>query len=108
MYSVIVGCSPQTGHSGSRRSATSVNAVDDHVPALGEDPLDVLRGQLLLEGLDLDIRVQLPKATLRGIDLRLPQGGGRVEHLALEVRLVDDVRVDDAECPDTGGREIER
>ena len=25
MYSVIVGCSPQTGQSGSRRSATSVN-----------------------------------------------------------------------------------
>ena len=37
MYSVIVGCSPQTGQSGSRRSATSVNVglerVEEEQPA---------------------------------------------------------------------------
>ena len=33
---------------------------------------------------------------------------GRVDHLALEVREVDDVVVDDAERADAGGREVER
>src|SRR5204862_507196 len=36
-----------------------VGAVDDHIPAVVEDPLDVLRGQLLLVGLDLDVGIEL-------------------------------------------------
>ena len=31
-----------------------------------------------------------------------------MDDLALEVRVVDDVGIDDAERPDTGGREVER
>ena len=37
-----------------------------------------------------------------------PSEFGRVGDLALEVRLVDDVRVDDPERADAGGREVER
>ena len=33
---------------------------------------------------------------------------GRVDHLALEVRRVDDVVIDDADRADAGGREVER
>src|SRR5881398_1632380 len=36
-----------------------VGAVDDHVPAVGEDPLDVLRREPLDVGDDLDVRVEL-------------------------------------------------
>ena len=45
---------------------------------------------------------------LRRLDLRLADPLGVVDHLALEVRLVDHVVVDDAERPDSGRREVER
>ena len=41
-------------------------------------------------------------------DLRLAEPLGRVDDLALEVRVVDDVGVDDPERPDAGGGEVER
>ena len=34
--------------------------------------------------------------------------GGAVDDLALQVRVVDDVEVDDADRPDPGGREVQR
>src|SRR3954463_7680138 len=85
-----------------------VGAVDDHVPAVAEDPLDVLRGELLLVGLHLDVWVELADRPRGRLDLRLPERGGRVENLALEVRFVDDVGIDDPERADTGRGEIER
>ena len=51
-----------------------------------------------IEGLD-----RLP----RRLGLRLADALGVVDHLALEVRLVDDVVVDEAERPDAGRGEIE-
>ena len=42
------------------------------------------------------------------IDLRLAEPVGRVDDLALQVRLVDDVVVDDAERADACGGEVER
>ena len=50
-----------------------VRAVDDHVPALAEDAIDVLGGQALLEGLDANVRVQRLDRALRREHLRLAQ-----------------------------------
>ena len=85
-----------------------VGAVDDHVPALAEDALDVLGGEPLLVGLDVDVRVERLDRPLRRVDLRLAEAVGRVDDLALEVRVVDHVRVDDPERPDAGRGEVER
>ena len=85
-----------------------VGAVDDDVPAVGQDPLDVLRGQPLLERDDVHVRVQRLERPLRGEHLRLAEPLGRVDDLALEVRLVDDVRVDDPERAHACGGEVER
>ena len=85
-----------------------VGAVDDHVPAVGEDPLDVLRVEPLLERHDVHVRVERLDRALRGRDLRLAEPLGRVDDLALEVRVVDDVGVDDPERPDARGGEVER
>ena len=73
-----------------------------------EDAVDVLGGEALLERHDVHVRVQRLERPLRGGDLRLAEAVGRVHDLALEVRLVDDVGVDDAERADAGGREVER
>ena len=85
-----------------------VGAVDDHVPALAEDPVDVLGGEPLLEGLDGDVGVQRLERALGGLGLRVAEALGRVDDLALQVRLVDGVVVDDPERADAGGREVER
>src|SRR5436305_1110419 len=45
---------------------------------------------------------------LRGVDLRRAERVERVRDLPLQVRLVDDVGVDDPERSDPGGGEIER
>ena len=85
-----------------------VGAVDDHVPALAEDPVDVLRREALLEDLDGDVRVQRLDRPLGRVGLRLAETVGRVDDLALKVRLVDRVVVDDPERADAGGCEVER
>ena len=45
---------------------------------------------------------------LRGVDLALADAVHVVEDLALQVRRVDDVHVDDAERADARGREVHR
>ena len=85
-----------------------VRTVDDHVPAVGEDPLDVLRGEPLLERHHPHVRVERLDGALRGEHLRLAEAVGRVDDLALQVGLVDDVRVHDPERADARGREVER
>ena len=84
-----------------------VGAVDDHVPAVGEDAVDVLGGEALLVGHDLDVGVQRLDRALRRVGLPLAERLGRVRDLALQVRRVDAVVVDDAEPADAGGCEIE-
>ena len=58
--------------------------------------VDVLRGEPLLDRDDLDVRVELLERAPRRSRLRLAEARGRVQHLALEIRLVHDVVVDDA------------
>jgi hypothetical protein len=66
-----------------------VGAVDDHVPALAEDPVDVLGGEPLLERLDGDVGVERLERALGRLGLRVAEALGRVDDLALEVRRVD-------------------
>ena len=84
-----------------------VRPVEDHVPAVREDPLDVLGVEPLLEGDDRDVGVERLDRALRRVDLRLAEPVGRVDDLALEVRVVDDVRVDDPDRPYTRRSEVE-
>ena len=73
-----------------------------------EDAIDVLRGQALLVRHDMDVGIQSLERALRGLDLGLSEPVGRVDDLALQVRLVDDVGVDDPERADAGRGEVER
>src|SRR5207237_8732643 len=70
--------------------------------------VDVLRGEALPVGDDVDVRVERLDRALRGVDLRRAERVERVRDLPLQVRLVDDVGVDDPERSDPGGGEIER
>ena len=55
-----------------------------------------------------DVGVDRLDRLLRGVHLGDADPVGRVDDLALEVREVDDVVVDDAERADAGGGEVER
>ena len=85
-----------------------VGSVDDHVPAVGEDALDVLGAESLLVGDHLDVGIESLDRLPRGVDLRLPEALRRVDDLPLEVRLVDDVGVDDPDAADPGRGQVER
>jgi hypothetical protein len=78
-----------------------VGAVDDDVPPLAaEDPVDVLEGQPLTKDIDGDVGVQRLDRALGRLGVGLAEPLGRVDDLPLEVRLVDDVVVDDAQRAD--------
>ena len=84
-----------------------VGAVDDQVVGL-EDLEDVGRVEPLLVQHDLDVGVGLLDRLLGADRLRLPDVGLAVDDLALQVRLVDDVEVDDPERADPGGGQVEQ
>ena len=84
-----------------------VGTVDDHVPAVPEDPVDVLGVETLLIRDDVDVGVDALERLLRGEHLRLAERCRRVDDLALEVRRVDGVRVDDAERADACRCEVQ-
>ena len=85
-----------------------VGAVDDHVPAVAEDPLDVLGGQPLLVGTTSTSGLSASIVRFAESTFGSPSRSVAVDDLALEVRVVDDVGVDDAERADAGRREVER
>jgi hypothetical protein len=85
-----------------------VGSVDDHIPALAEDPVDVLGGQALVEDLDRHVGVQRLDGALGRLCLRVAEAFLGMDGLALEVRLVDDVVVHDPQRADPGGRQVER
>src|SRR5579862_274733 len=84
-----------------------VRSVDDHVVFL-EDREGVSRVEGDLVGLDVHEGVQGRKVAPGALDLGLPDPGGVVEDLALQVALVDDVEVEEPEAPDPRGGEVER
>ncbi len=84
-----------------------VGAVGDDVVVL-EDLERVGAGE---HGVVLDhvhVLVQALEHDLGGVHLELADGGLRVDDLALQVRLVDDVEVHEADGADAGGGEVER
>ena len=85
-----------------------VRAVDDYVPALAEDALDVLRRQPLREDSHRDVGVERLDRALGRLRLALADAVRRVDDLALEVRRVHPVVVDDAERADARRAEVER
>ena len=84
-----------------------VGAVEDEV-VVGEDleHVVVVEPDVVLD--DLHVRVDLGDRGGRGLDLGPADVGLPVDDLALQVRLVDDVVVDDAERADAGGGEVEQ
>ena len=84
-----------------------VGAVEDDVVA-GDDPVDVVGDQHLLVRDDVDVGVERVEGLARGVDLLLAHAVGGVDDLALEVREVDDVEVDDADRAHARGGEVER
>ena len=83
-----------------------VGAVGDDV-VVGEDFEGVGGGE---HGVVLDhvhVLVEAFEHDLGGVDFELADGGLGVDDLALEVGLVDDVEVDQADGADAGGGEVE-
>src|SRR3972149_3083333 len=83
-----------------------VGAVHDDV-VLADDPQRVLRVQRLLVRDDLDVRVVGLQRLLGREHLRLADVLVLVEDLALQVREVDEVEVDDADGADAGEGQVE-
>ena len=84
-----------------------VGAVDDDVVAV-DDVEDVVGAEADVVRDDVDVGVQRGERLLRGVDLAVADALEVVQDLALQVRRVDDVHVDDAERADAGGGEVER
>ena len=84
-----------------------VGAVDDHVVAV-DDVEHVVGAEADVVRDHVDVGVQLGEGLLRRVDLALADAVHVVQDLALQVRRVDDVHVDDAERADARSREVER
>ena len=59
-------------------------------------------------GDDVDVGVEQRERLLRGVDLAVADAVEVVQDLALQVRRVDLVHVDDADRADAGGGEVQR
>src|SRR5262249_47165701 len=84
-----------------------IGAVDDQVVP-GEDLQGVVAVQRLLVQDHVDQRVDLGDAAARGLGLRPAHVGHPVDDLALQVRLLDPVEVDDAQRADTRGGQVQQ
>ena len=84
-----------------------IGAVEDDV-VLAEQLERVLRGQRRLVRLDLHVRIHRVDLALGRGELGAAHIVGRVDDLPLQVAEVDDVKVDDAEAPDAGRRQVHR
>ena len=78
----------------------AVGCVDDQI-GLPDQFRDVLRRQPLDDGIDRDRRVELQKGRARAVRLGLADVGHAVERLAMQVRLLDHVVIDDDQSADS-------
>ena len=83
-----------------------VGPVEDDV-VVGDETLDVLLGQHLVVADDPHVRVEGADRGGRRFGLLDADPVGRMDDLALEVRLVDDVEVDDPDRADPRRGEVE-
>jgi hypothetical protein len=84
-----------------------IRAIEDDV-GIGEQRLQFVCFDSLLQRNDAHIRVQGGECGARGFDFRRADGIGAVENLPLQVGEVDLVRIGDGELADAAGGEIER
>ena len=84
-----------------------VGAVD-HDVVVADDAFHVGGIQAHIVGDDVDVGVEQRQRLLRGVDLALTDPVDVVQDLALQVRLVDHVHVDDADRADTGRSQVQR
>ena len=84
-----------------------VGAVEDDVVAV-DDVEHVVGAEAHVVGHDVHVGVEHRERLLRAVDLALADAVHVVEDLALQVRRVDHVHVDDAERADARGREVHR
>ena len=84
-----------------------VRAVDDDVVA-GDQPIDVVVGQHLLVGDDLDLGIERLDRHRGRLGLLHADSIFGVDDLALQVGEVDDVEVDDAQGANAGGRQVQQ
>src|SRR5256886_2400320 len=106
--SVHVGLAEQHArvvHEVARREV--VRPVRDDVE-VANDVERIVRRQPRLERLHAYIGIQVVDTLLGGLELGYADGGRPVQHLALEIGLVDDVEIDDAQGADARRGEIQR
>src|SRR5438552_613917 len=84
-----------------------VRPIDDHV-VVTQDVQRVLGRQSRLVGLHVDVRIDLRGPLFRDLDLLSPDVLRPVEHLALEIRFVDHVEIDDPEAANARRAQILR
>lgn len=68
----------------------------------------VRRIQAIVDGLDFDVRVELDEMPRGSEGLGLADVGGVVEDLALEIREIQPIAVNEADVPDTGRGQIQQ
>ena len=83
-----------------------VGSVDHHVVPV-EDVHDVVGAEANVIGDDVYVRVDRGEGLLGRVDLAFTDPVQVVEDLALEIRLVDHVHVDDADPSHPGGRQVQ-
>ena len=83
-----------------------VGAVDDDVVAV-DDVEDVVGAEARVVREDVDVGVHRREGGLRAVDLAHPDAIKGVKDLALQVRRVDDVHVDDADRADARRGEVD-
>src|SRR6267143_3288583 len=83
-----------------------VSPIDDDIKVL-EEFERVGAGQLRFERLDLNVWIEVRKPRARGFALGLADVAGAKRDLTLEIREVDDVKVNQPEFADARGRKIQ-
>ncbi len=78
-----------------------------HDVVLGDERENVLAVDILVIRLDRNLRVDGGQGFPAGLHFRPSERRGGVEDLALEVREIDDIPIDQADGADTGGSEIQ-
>ena len=84
-----------------------VGAIEDQV-VLGEQRHGVVGRQAHRVHRNVDEGVDLGDRVAGAVDFEPADVGAAVDDLALQVGLLDDVEVDDAQCADAGGGQIQQ
>ena len=84
-----------------------VRAVDDDV-VVADDIEGVARVERHVVADDIDVRVDAVDGGLGGLGLGPAEVGVRMDDLTMQVRQLDDIRVDDSDRPDPGRGEVEQ